>query len=53
MNIVPCVFVGEGVPHFPPTYRLKKGTHDSYDHIKVKRAGVGCFHFYQTVILFE
>ncbi|XP_028400181.1 phosphatidylinositol 3,4,5-trisphosphate 5-phosphatase 2A-like isoform X2 [Dendronephthya gigantea] len=34
------VFVNfhESVPHFPPTYRYKRGTRESYEHIKIKRA---------------
>ena len=34
------VFVDENVPHFPPTYRYKRGNRESYEHIKVKRAAV-------------
>lgn len=30
--------VDEFVPHFPPTYRYKRGTRESYEHIKIKRA---------------
>ena len=40
-NTLWCFFIDETVPHFPPTYRYKRGTRETYEHIKVKRAGVG------------
>ena len=37
------IFLDESMPQFPPTYRYKRGTRESYEHVKIKRAGVSLF----------
>ena len=41
ISLILCL--DEAELYFPPTYRYKRGTRDTYDYIKIKRTGVSMF----------